>query len=183
MTAEVLVELKTQGIDKTFTYNIPSNMDVKVGIRVLVPFGYQKLEGFVLEINNNKKCDYEIKDIINTIDQEPVLNEEMLKIGAYMSKKTLCNLISCYQTMLPKALKAKHGTVINKKYISYLIINVDDVNKYIKTDKQKQIIDLFKEKEILKSDATNISLYTVKSLIEKGILKEIKKETYRLEHS
>lgn len=182
MTAEVLVELKTQGIDKTFTYKIPTNMEVNVGIRVLVPFGYQKLEGFVLEINNNKKCDYKIKDIIEIIDEKPVLNEEMLKIGTYMSKKTLCNLISCYQTMLPKALKAKHGTIINKKYISYLVINVDDVDKYIKTEKQKQIIELFKEKEVLKSEATSISLYTVKSLIEKGVLKEIKKETYRLKH-
>ena len=54
MTIEVLVELKLKKIDKTFTYSVPQNLEeqIKVGIRVLVPFGKQKLEGFVLKINN-----------------------------------------------------------------------------------------------------------------------------------
>src|SRR5574344_2721557 len=140
MTAEVLVEIKAQGIDKTFTYNIPDSFKdtVKVGIRVLVPFGKQKLEGFVLSVGQNKQFDYEIKDIIDTVDNEPVLNNEMLELGKYISKKTLCNLISAYQTMLPKALKAKHNSTVNKKYISYLTINkVDEIS----SAKQQTIID------------------------------------------
>ena len=180
MTAEVLVEIKAQGIDKTFTYNIPDNFKdtVKVGIRVLVPFGKQKLEGFVLSVESNKQFDYEIKDIIDTVDNEPVLNEEMLKLGNYISKKTLCNLISAYQTMLPKALKAKHDSVVNIKYVSYLVINN---NIEVKSSKQQEIMELFKDSnEILKSTATKISQYTVKFLLDKGILKEIKKETYRI---
>ena len=50
MVADVLVELKAKEIDQTFTYKIPSNLldKVEVGKRVLVPFGKQKLEGFVL---------------------------------------------------------------------------------------------------------------------------------------
>ena len=49
MVCEVLVELKSKNIDKTFTYLIPDKFKdkVKEGIRVLVPFGKQKLEGFV----------------------------------------------------------------------------------------------------------------------------------------
>ena len=46
MYADVLVELKTKKIDKTFTYLIPDELKDKicVGIRVLVPFGRQTLE-------------------------------------------------------------------------------------------------------------------------------------------
>src|SRR5574344_347888 len=181
MTAQILVELKAQGIDKTFTYNIPDNLKdkIKIGIRVLVPFGTQNLEGFVLAVNDNFKCDYEIKDIRDVVDIEPILNKEMLNIGKYMSQKTLCNLISCYQTMLTKTLKAENKTQINKKYISYLKINKDKLDN-IKTDKQKEIISLFKNDLLLKSDALKVSPYTVKSLIDKGILEEVKKETYRL---
>lgn len=180
MTAEVLVEIKTQGMDKSFTYTIPENLinKVKVGIRVLVPFGKQKLEGFVLSISNNQKCEYEIKDIIDVVDEDPVLNEEMLNIGKYMAQKTLSNLISCYATMLPKALKASHKTKINKKYITYLKINRDKLND-IKTDKQKEIIALFNSKLLPKSEALKLSAYTTKALIEKGILEEVKEETYR----
>ena len=36
-----------------------------------------------------------------------------------MQKNTLSTLISCYQVMLPKALKAKQGNVINKKFDTF----------------------------------------------------------------
>jgi Primosomal protein N'' (replication factor Y) - superfamily II helicase len=52
MYAEVLVEIKAKNLDKTFTYETIDN--VEVGKRVLVPFGKLKLEGFVLNIHNNK---------------------------------------------------------------------------------------------------------------------------------
>mgnify|MGYP003301746306 CR=1 FL=1 len=55
MVAQVLVGIKITHIDKTFSYKIPSFMkeQISVGSRVLVPFGKQKLEGFVLEIVND----------------------------------------------------------------------------------------------------------------------------------
>ena len=129
MFAEVLVEIKAKAVDKTFTYKIPDNMRVKVGVRVLVPFGPRKLEGFVMNILPNGKFDYQVKDIIAVIDEKPVINEEMIRLGKYISKKTLSSLVSTYQTMLPKALKAKEGVKINKKYVSYLVVNDNPVLK------------------------------------------------------
>lgn len=178
MKVDVLVELKIKGIDQTFTYLVPDNLKdkIKIGIRVLVPFGRQQLEGFIVNINN-KELDYKLKEIIDIIDLKPVLTNEMLELGKYISNKTLCNLISAYQTMLPRALKAKKGLNINKKYLTYLKLNKDYIPK---NDKQKEIIDLLKNKEILKSEIVKISSSSVKTLIEKGIIIEIKKEIYRL---
>ncbi len=179
MKVEVLLELKVKNIDKTFTYSVPKNMekDIKIGKRVLVPFGNKKLEGFILNVTN-KNIEYDIKDIIDIIDEEVVLNDELLEIGKYISKKTLCNLITCYQTMLPKALKAKNGTIVNKKYITYLVLNEDYEN--IKSEKQKQIIQLLKPGKKLKSECVKISASSVKTLIDKNIIKELKEEEYRL---
>lgn len=179
MKVDVLVELKVKGIDQTFTYLVPDNLkdQIQVGIRVLVPFGRQELEGFVIDINN-KELDYKLKEIIDIIDLEPVLTSEMLELGKYISNKTLCNLISAYQTMLPRALKAKKGLNINKKYVTYLKLNKDYIPK---NDKQKEIIELLKNKEVLKSDVVKISSSSVKTLIEKGIIIEVKKEIYRLD--
>ena len=125
MIAEVLVELKLKKVDKTFSYLIPSELSnqINVGIRVLVPFGKQKLEGFVLKVTDKIECDYKLKSIISIIDLKPILNAEMLELGKYLSKKTLATLISCYQTMLPSALKAKKGFNVNKKFVSYLVLN------------------------------------------------------------
>ena len=56
MIAKVLVQISNKNIDKTFDYIIPANLldKIKIGIRVVVPFANQTLEGFVLEISNNK---------------------------------------------------------------------------------------------------------------------------------
>ena len=112
MTVEVLVEIK--GIDKTFTYAVPVNLekDIKIGMKVTVPFGNRKLEGFVLACEN-KKVDYELKDIISLSDV--VLSEELISLAKYMSKKTLATLASSLSTMLPKAIKASYKTNISKK--------------------------------------------------------------------
>ncbi len=180
MYAEVLVEIKAKSLDKTFTYKIPSGMGIEVGMRVLVPFGKRKLEGFVLKINNSGDFDYELKEIVSVIDDKPVINNEMMKLGEYISKKTLSPLICAYQTMLPRALKAKNGFNVNKKYVSYLVINKDGSD--LKTDKQKEVYNFVKDGEkVLKKDAVLISAYTVKSLLDKGYLKEINEEVYRLD--
>ena len=185
MTVDVLVEIKAKRIDKTFTYNVSNDMlnRVKVGIRVLVPFGNQKLEGFVLKVNKeNINYDYVLKDILEIIDEEPVINSEMLELGRYISKKTLSTLIGSYQAMLPSALKAKQGFIVNKKYASYLKLNIiNNVDNLVNNEKQKAIIDLLKcQGNILKKDCDDISKSAVKTLINKKIIIEVKEEVYRL---
>ena len=180
MYAEVLVEIKAKNLDKTFTYQI-GDLNVLKGMRVLVPFGKLKLEGFVLNIHNNKP-EYDTKKILSVIDTEPVLNDEMLDLGKYISKKTICNLISAYQTMLPSALKAKNGRVINKKYVSY--ITLIDESYESKSLSQQKIINLLKgKKEIKKSILNDISVSSVNTLLKNNIIKEEKKETYRLDNN
>ena len=182
MYIDVLVELKAKKLDKTFTYKVPSSMvnDIKVGKRVLVPFGRQKLEGFIIGISDKISFDYDIKDIIEVIDEDVVINDEMMSLGRYIKNKTLCTLISAYQTMLPSALKAHKDFVVSKKYETYLTICSDDISNNIKSDKQRMVYDLLCSNEfVLKKDCTTISNYVVKSFLEKGFIKEVKKEVYR----
>src|SRR5574344_908171 len=103
MYADVLTERKNKQLDQTFTYQIPKEMisSLSVGKRVLVPFGHQELEGYVLKIHNH--CEIETKEILDILDDEPVLNEEMIELGKYIQSKTLASLSSCYAAMLPKA--------------------------------------------------------------------------------
>ena len=175
MYVGVVVELSNKNIDKIFTYEVPSNMNVLVGERVLVPFGKMCLEGFVLEINLEKP-EYPTKKIISLIDEKPVLNEEMIELGKWMVKKTLCTLSSAYQVMLPKALKAKNGTNISIKYDVYLEVIKEGTFK----GKKKEVFDLVKEKKTLKKECNDISAYATTELIKNGYLKEIKIEKNRL---
>ena len=171
----VVVELSNKNVDKIFTYEVPSNMNVLVGERVLVPFGKMCLEGFVLEINLEKP-EYQTKQIISLIDNKPVLNEEMIELGKWMVKKTLCTLSSAYQVMLPKALKAKNGTNINIKYDVYLEV----IKEGIFEGKKKEVYDFVNKTKQLKKECNNISNYATNDLIKQGFLKEIKIEKNRL---
>ena len=175
MIVEVLVEIKAWKIDKTFSYHVPSALEkeIAIGKRVLVPFQKRELEGFIINILD--EVTYETKDIIKVIDENPVLNEELLELGKYISKKTLCNLISAYETMLPVALKAKNGTTINKRYQTYLEVNSIDIKL---TPKQLEIVELIKKHgRVLKS---SIKSSVVSTLIKKNVLKEVYEEVYRL---
>lgn len=183
MIVGVLVELSSKNIDKVFDYSVPSSFmsDIKVGIRVQVPFGRQILEGFVLEIKDNSTLD-NLKDILAIVDKDVVLNSELLKLGLWMREKTLSTLISCYQVMLPKALKAKQGTSINKRYDTYYKLN-DNISLVGLNDKQLQIVNLCKEEGlVLRSRLVDISLSSLNTLLRKNILVEEKREHYRLNY-
>ena len=182
MIVGVLVELSNKNIDKIFDYIVPEEFTskIKVGIRVTVPFGRMTLEGFVLDIKDSNDNDIELKSIICIVDEDIVLNSELLELGKVIRDKTLSTLISCYQTMLPKALKAKNGSQVNIKYDTfYRLGNIPEDIKL--NEKQKSIISCFdKEELVLRNTLTSISVSSVNTLVKKGILVEEKKEHYRV---
>lgn len=185
MVCECLVELEHVFIDKTFTYKINKEQLplLKVGMRVVVPFGKQTLEGFVLKIYENKDVYLEnkLKEIISIVDTYPILNEELLTLGKYISKTTLCSLMTSYQAMLPKALKAKKKVNMTPKYDTYICINYGMYNNDIKFNaSQEKILELLKENKKVKKEVLNkISVSSVNTLLKKNILLEEKEENYR----
>ena len=182
MIVGVLVEISNKNVDKVFEYLVPKALEekIKIGIRVLVPFGRMTLEGFILEIKNNQEYDRDLREIIDVLDSDVVLNAELLALGKTISKKTLATLISCYQAMLPKALKARNGSNVNIKYDTFYKIGLepvlDDCNQ-----SQRKIIELVKNKgKVLKKELTDISGSSLKTLLKKKILVEEKTEHYRV---
>ena len=182
MIVGVLVQLSNKNIDKIFDYKVNDSLasKIKIGIRVEVPFGYQKLEGFVLEIKDESNTDRELKEVISIVDADIVLNNELLELGKKLKSNTLATLISCYQVMLPKALKANRGTVVNKKYDTYYKLH--DVN-YKLNAKQKEIVDLFKNRELVsRKEILNISISSLNTLVKNGVLIPEKVEHYRINY-
>ena len=185
MVVSVLVEIKFKQKEKTFDYNVPSTLKDKIAIgkRVLVPFSNRKLEGFIIKIKDDSI--YNLKEIISILDEEPILNEELLLLGKQISDETVSNLMSVYQTMLPKAYKANIKSNVSIKMDTYIqLISNDSALEFLsrsKAKKQNEIVnDLLNNGILLKNKYSN-SL--VKTLQEKGIIKELKKEHYRIDNS
>ena len=181
MVVGVLVQLASQNVDKIFDYSVPKELEdsMQVGIRVLVPFGRQTLEGFVLEIKDSSPL--ELKEVYSIVDYDIVLNEELLALGKEIQKDTLSTLISAYQVMLPKALKAKAGTTIRKKFHTFYQLEQRD---YLGTSlPQKKILELFHDRKMIpKEELTSISLSALSTLVEKKVLLPVFIEDYRLKY-
>ena len=185
MYALVLVEIGVKNVDKYFTYHIPDNLEdkINIGIRVKVPFNTREISGFVIKIINKiEDNNYEVKDILEVIDNEEVLNLELLKLGEYISSKTLCSMITAYQTMLPKALKANHKVAMKPKNEVIAVLNKDtsEIYEYISICSYKKQVEILKsiiENGSVKVISSNIS--SVTSLANKGLIKTISREVYR----
>ena len=173
MYVDVLCEIGAKAVDNVFVYRVQKELEdnIKIGIRVSIPFGKMSLEGFVINIKSSTNYDEsKIKDITSIIDNVPVLNEEMLELGKYMSDNLLCSKVSAYQVMLPKALKAKAGTNIKIKYNRYLkrTKSIEEIDNYIKNCKYEGQINLLcklKEGDILVSKMSS----TINTIIKHGL--------------
>jgi primosomal protein N' (replication factor Y) (superfamily II helicase) len=107
--ASVIVDVPTRQTDKLFDYRIPDKYigSILPGMRVIVPFGPRKIQGFVLEVKSESNLT-KLKDICEPMDLHPVLTKELLELGDWLTEHTLCYKISGFQAMLPAALKAKY---------------------------------------------------------------------------
>ena len=186
MYVSVLTQIGAKAVDQTFFYHVPKLLEnnIKIGVRVRIPFGNMILDGFVLGISDNSSYNNsKIKDIINVIDKEPVLNKEMLLLGKYMSDNLLASLSSCYQVMLPKALKAEVKSNIKIKYDRYLhrIKSIEEIDRYIDNCKYESQINLLcklKEGDILITKMSS----SINTIIKYGFASIIYEECKRYKY-
>lgn len=174
MIASVLIEHNVKSLDKTFDYVVPENLskDISVGHKVLVPFGSQIVEGFVLNLSNKYDPSMEYKEVISIVEKIFCLNKELLELGKFISEVTLSTRISAYQAMFPKALKASAKANINIKKDVYVSLNKEmDVDNYIvnhkKNKKEIEILNILKEKDVLRKEINSPSL---RKLIENNVV-------------
>ncbi|WP_246940082.1 primosomal protein N' [Bacillus pinisoli] len=107
--AKVIVDVPARQTDRAFDYLIPEQYLglIQPGVRVVVPFGPRSLQGFVVDIDSSSDIE-KLKPIQELLDIEPILNQELLQLGGWVTDQTLSYQISSFQAMLPAALKAKY---------------------------------------------------------------------------
>ena len=81
--AEVVFNLPLKG---AFTYTIPPEFlgKVRVGMRVLVPFGRRQITGYVVQLADKWDKDITLKSIADLPDAEPVVSEEVLALTKWL---------------------------------------------------------------------------------------------------
>ncbi|MDD4767755.1 MAG: primosomal protein N' [Desulfotomaculaceae bacterium] len=106
--AEIIVDISARSVDRVFHYAVPAELKdkVKPGARVLVPFGGRSLAGYVLGFGYPEK-DVKVREIASTLDDEPVLTEELLEIARWMADSYLCSTAEAFARIIAPRLGVK----------------------------------------------------------------------------
>lgn len=103
--AEILLPLPIPG---TYTYRVPFelNQKAKVGQRAVVQFGKTKImSGLIISLTEEVPDCTSIKYLLDILDDDPVVNENQLKLWQWIASYYLCYLGDVMQVALPSALK------------------------------------------------------------------------------
>ncbi len=184
MFAKVIVDIAVSEVDKIFEYSYFGD-EVKLGSRVLVPFGNKNIEGIVIDCS--KTSDYDankIKPVFCAIDNGPVLTEEMIELMKYMQKTCYTSRASILRLFLPSEMRKGR---VKEKFVNYVYlsedVNVDEVIASLKKTATKQrdaLLFLSENGESLLSQVNGLfGQSAVKSIIEKGYIKVVSKQDVR----
>ncbi len=96
-----------------FDYRIPKALarDVKIGQRVLVPFGARRLPGVIVALRSTSERSGRLKHIERIVDSEPALSETMLAILEEAAKQSLCPIGIAIAAALPTGSSLQPITV------------------------------------------------------------------------
>ncbi len=107
-------------INRVFLYKMPEKLKSlsKKGVRVFAPFGRRNLIGYIVGLQDkadpvlrhNGTC-IETKEIIEILDDKPVVNEEMLKFTRWISDYYLCPWGEVIESAMPEWVDVK---IVNK---------------------------------------------------------------------
>ena len=105
---DVILPLPLEGI---FTYSVPATLapQVRMGVRVVVPLGRSKTYTAMAVRTHGDKPEFDTRDIIQVVDDSPVLPERQLRLWQWISTYYMCALGDVFKAALPAGLKAEDG--------------------------------------------------------------------------
>ena len=196
-------------LDGVFTYSVPTTLaeQVKIGVRVLVPFGRSKTYvGIIAKTHKGPLLSgMQIKDILQILDPSPILLDSQLRLWQWIADYYMSPIGEVYKAALPSGLKAEDGyRPKTETYIRLtpqfrseqaIHIAIDMLQRAPK--QQKAFIDFLSFlqgnlptpdscllTEVTRDELLNQghSLQTITALIKRGLLETYEQEVGRLNH-
>ncbi|MCR5833882.1 MAG: primosomal protein N' [Selenomonadaceae bacterium] len=185
--AEVCVNVTTNTIDKNFTYAVPEKFKtLSAGWRVIIPFGRQKLDGFVINvrtIDDTAEFDFALKEIIDVIDEEAWFTPVMMSEARWLAEFYLCPLAQAMGLFMP-GRRGRKLKIIYEKIIK--LVGAFDEKEFSRAKTQLKLLQLLSERGTMTATelaAEKISSTIVNALAEKNLVEIIKRRILRNSYS
>ncbi len=131
----VAINLPVKNLFRQFIYRLPETLlQVGEGWRVVVPFGPQKVEGFVVRAfspeeaaamlrKENPQFSFAgVKEVLAALGTRPWFNDEMLRTSKWLAKYYLCSLAESMRLFIPGKTSIKRKPVYQDgKLIAYAV--------------------------------------------------------------
>ena len=94
MIAEIIINTTAKRLQQTFSYTVPDHLAVRVGSRVIVPFGFRREEGIVVALHEElaEPADFTLKPIEGVLSSQTGFQEEMIETALWIRDYYVCNL-------------------------------------------------------------------------------------------
>ena len=188
MYADVIVDISSGQLDKTYQYSIPEQLlSVAVmGAPVIIPFGTAKREGYIVGISGEPKIAVErIKPITAVKEKGQVIESQMIALAYFIRENFGATMNDALHTVLP--VKQAVRRVEKKTLVADAGMDVlkDALEKAVRRGyaaRERLLRRLISDGELLWETVTgelSISSPTVQALVREGIVKVLVKESYR----
>ncbi len=99
-------------VSRLFTYSLPLTLQRRVqpGCRVLVPFGSRNLTAVALRVFDETPTQ-DVREALKLLDQEPVLDEQLLRLGFWIADYYCAPVGEVFKGMLPLSGETRRSTV------------------------------------------------------------------------
>ena len=184
---EIIVEIAHENVSRLFTYAVPEGMRVVPGMRVLVPFGPRKLEGYALRVTdashgapNGISAD-KLRAVIRPLETYPALLPALVDLAYWLSERTHCLLVEALRLMLPAEMR---GGRVRAKSVQWARIAADaeTVEKAMaekRAPRRAQILQALRSGDKPAAELRKISAEGVSALVARGIIELYGEETLR----
>ena len=113
---DVAINLPVKSLFKQFTYAVPEELRfLDSGWRVVVPFGAQKVEGFVVRRKELSELDPQaqekLKNVEAALGDRPWFDDEMLSTAKWLADYYMCSLAEAMRLFVPGKTSIKRQAV------------------------------------------------------------------------
>lgn len=170
---QVAIDNLIYSVDKLYSYAVPDFLadKIKVGARVMVPFGRSnKLTmGVIIGTEGNGDC-CKLKLLEEVIDETPLICEKMINLANFMKQKYFCTLYDALKLMIPSGM--------GMKIVNFYALNSNScLNGFILSSQEIDIINFLaktcsdiEEEKIAKKFDYNV-VPVLNKLVSQKILK------------
>ena len=182
-------------IADVYTYNIPETIQYPLtGKRVLVSLGRKSIVGIIYRKHEGElPTNIKVRDVLQIIDEEPIVTAEQLKLWEWLSSYYMCTLGEVMAAALPSEIIDDNYSAATTQYIqlapAYLAKEAQEqlLGELKRAKKQEQLVRDFLrlaqnyqvERRVL-LEQSGVSGAILRTLIEKGVFLEEQRPVSRL---